>query len=275
MSLKNPNQSVPGVVDEDRRGAERAPRPLPPRWSHRVVCWSRPSRTPRPSISPHTSRAPSRLMSQTATRAPSAARRRHVAAPIPLAPPVTIATCPSSLIARRASTANLCSRRCRSRPAHAHRHRSRCGSGSRARSRSSTSVSQRYGDFFTLRFVIGPIVFVADPQADQAGLHAATPTCFHAGEANATPLEPLMGRNSVLLLDGPEHMRQRKLMLPSFHGERMQRYGDLMQEIAEREIDALAGRTSRSACAPARRRSRSRSSCARSSASTTPSGSRG
>ena len=35
-----------------------------------------------------------------------------------------------------------------------------------------------------------------------------------------------MGRNSVLLLDGPEHMRQRKLMLPSFHGERMQRYGD-------------------------------------------------
>ena len=52
------------------------------------------------------------------------------------------------------------------------------------------------------------------------------PDIFHAGEANATPLEPLMGRNSVLLLDGPEHMRQRKLMLPSFHGERMQRYGD-------------------------------------------------
>jgi cytochrome P450 len=45
-----------------------------------------------------------------------------------------------------------------------------------------------------------------------------------------------MGRNSVLLLDGPEHLRQRKLMLPSFHGERMQRYGALMQEIAEREI---------------------------------------
>jgi cytochrome P450 len=46
-----------------------------------------------------------------------------------------------------------------------------------------------------------------------------------------------MGRNSVLLLDGPEHMRQRKLMLPSFHGERMQRYGALMEEIAEREIE--------------------------------------
>ena len=85
-----------------------------------------------------------------------------------------------------------------------------------------------------------------------------------------------MGRNSVLLLDGPEHMRQRKLMLPSFHGERMQRYGDADAARSRNdEIDALAGRRSRSACAPAPRRSRSRSSCARSSASRTPSGSRG
>ena len=99
-----------------------------------------------------------------------------------------------------------------------------------------TSVSHRYGDFFTLRFVFGPIVFVADPQAIKQ-VFRGDPDVFHAGEANATPLEPLMGRNSVLLLDGPEHMRQRKLMLPSFHGERMQRYGALMQEIAEREIE--------------------------------------
>jgi cytochrome P450 len=98
-----------------------------------------------------------------------------------------------------------------------------------------TSVSRRYGDFFTLRFVVGPIVFVADPLVIKQ-VFRGDPDVFHAGEANATPLEPLMGRNSVLLLDGPEHMRQRKLMLPSFHGERMQRYGDLMREIAEREI---------------------------------------
>ena len=99
-----------------------------------------------------------------------------------------------------------------------------------------TSASRRYGDFFTLRFVFGPIVFVADPQAIKQ-VFRGDPDVFHAGEANATPLEPLMGRNSVLLLDGPEHMRQRKLMLPSFHGERMQRYGALMQEIAEQEIE--------------------------------------
>ena len=116
-------------------------------------------------------------------------------------------------------------------------------------------------------------MFVADPHVIKQ-VFTGDPDVFHAGEANATPLEPLMGRNSVLLLDGPEHMRQRKLMLPSFHGERMQRYGDLMREIAERGDRALAGRASRSACARARRRSRSRSSCARCSASRTPSGSR-
>lgn len=99
-----------------------------------------------------------------------------------------------------------------------------------------TSLSHRYGDFFTLRFVVGPIVFVADPLVIKQ-VFRGDPDVFHAGEANATPLEPLMGRNSVLLLDGPEHMRQRKLMLPSFHGERIQRYGALMEEIADREIE--------------------------------------
>ena len=99
-----------------------------------------------------------------------------------------------------------------------------------------TSLSRRYGDLFTLRFVIGPVIFTADPQAIKQ-IFRGDPDVFHAGEANATPLEPLMGRNSVLLLDGPEHLRQRKLMLPSFHGERMQGYGALMEEIAAREIE--------------------------------------
>jgi cytochrome P450 len=98
-----------------------------------------------------------------------------------------------------------------------------------------TGASARYGDFFTVRFVFGPVVFIADPHVIK-DVFRGDPDVLHAGEGNATPLEPLMGRNSVLLLDGPEHMRQRKLMLPSFHGERMQRYGALMEEIAEREI---------------------------------------
>jgi cytochrome P450 len=96
--------------------------------------------------------------------------------------------------------------------------------------------SRRYGDFFTVRFPIGTIVFISDPDVIKQ-IFTGDPDVLHAGEANAGPLEPIMGRNSVLLLDGPEHMRQRKLMLPSFHGERMQRYGGLMREIAEQEID--------------------------------------
>ena len=42
----------------------------------------------------------------------------------------------------------------------------------------------------------------------------------------------------MLLLDGPEHLRQRRLLLPPFHGERMRKYGEMMAEIAERQIAA-------------------------------------
>src|SRR5204863_1791102 len=62
-----------------------------------------------------------------------------------------------------------------------------------------------------------------------------SPNVPHAGEGNST-LRPIVGSHSVLLLDGPAHMRQRKLMLPPFHGERMQHYRDVMAEAAEREL---------------------------------------
>jgi cytochrome P450 len=95
---------------------------------------------------------------------------------------------------------------------------------------------ERYGDFFTVRFVMGDIVWICDPDVIKR-VFTGDPDVLHAGEGNAPPLEPIMGRNSVLLLDEPEHMRQRKLMLPSFHGERMQRYGEQMQDVTDREID--------------------------------------
>jgi cytochrome P450 len=95
---------------------------------------------------------------------------------------------------------------------------------------------RRYGDFFTARFVIGDILWIADPHVIKQ-VFTASPETLPAGEANAPPLEPIMGPNSVLLLDGAEHMRQRKLMLPSFHGERMQGYGELISDVTEREIE--------------------------------------
>ncbi len=60
---------------------------------------------------------------------------------------------------------------------------------------------------------------------------------LHAGEANGRVLEPALGRFSLLTLDEGDHMRQRKLLLPPFHGDRVRRYGELIAEIANREID--------------------------------------
>jgi cytochrome P450 family 135 len=60
---------------------------------------------------------------------------------------------------------------------------------------------------------------------------------LHAGEANAL-LGPVLGQRSVLLLDGAEHLRHRRLMLPPFHGKRMQAYAEVITDSADREIDS-------------------------------------
>ena len=63
------------------------------------------------------------------------------------------------------------------------------------------------------------------------------PEVLHPGEG-ARILEPIVGANSVILLDGDAHMSQRKLMLPAFHGERMERLTDLVTEVTEREVES-------------------------------------
>jgi cytochrome P450 len=52
-----------------------------------------------------------------------------------------------------------------------------------------------------------------------------------------SPLRPILGANSVLTLTGDRHLRERKLLLPPFHGEAVQRYVEMISEVAEREID--------------------------------------
>jgi cytochrome P450 len=52
-----------------------------------------------------------------------------------------------------------------------------------------------------------------------------------------SPLRPILGPNSVLTAVGPRHMRQRKLLLPPFHGEAIERYTQMISAAAEREID--------------------------------------
>jgi len=95
----------------------------------------------------------------------------------------------------------------------------------------------RYGPRFTLR-LLGqpPFVVLSDPD-DLRELFAAPPDVLHPGEG-AQILEPIVGANSVILLDEDAHLEQRRLMLPAFHGERMQRLTGLMTELTERELDS-------------------------------------
>jgi cytochrome P450 len=101
-----------------------------------------------------------------------------------------------------------------------------------------TRYQRRYGDVFTISFpYFGRIVYVASPELVKA-VFTGSPAQFHAGEANATVLEPALGPNSVLTLDDAPHMRQRKLLLPPFHGERVRRYGELIRGITLREMES-------------------------------------
>jgi cytochrome P450 len=93
----------------------------------------------------------------------------------------------------------------------------------------------RYGPRFTLRFLgQAPFVMLCDPEEIKQ-LFLASPDVVHPGEG-ARILEPIVGRHSVILLDEGPHLEQRKLMLPAFHGERMQGLADLMSELTEREL---------------------------------------
>ena len=81
--------------------------------------------------------------------------------------------------------------------------------------------SRAYGDVFTMRLPFGiNMVHIGRPELVKA-VFGGDSDVLRAGEANATILEPLVGPHSVLVLDGPEHLRQRKLILPAFHGDRM------------------------------------------------------
>jgi cytochrome P450 len=94
---------------------------------------------------------------------------------------------------------------------------------------------ERYGRRFTMR-VLGqpPFVVLSDPEEIKQ-VFTASPEALHPGEG-VRVIESIVGRNSVILLDEDAHMEQRKLMLPAFHGERMQRLEGVMRDLAEREL---------------------------------------
>jgi cytochrome P450 len=94
---------------------------------------------------------------------------------------------------------------------------------------------ERYGKRFTMRLLqTPPFVHHSEPEHLRE-IFTAPPEVLHPGEG-ARLLEPVVGSNSVILLDERAHLSQRKLMLPAFHGEKMQRLSGLMGEVAEREV---------------------------------------
>ena len=99
---------------------------------------------------------------------------------------------------------------------------------------------RRYGDTFTLRILHwGDWVLLCDPDdvkrvftaGDAVGVDVANPL-----------LGPVLGPRSVMLLEEPEHMTRRKLMLPAFHGKASKADAEMMAEVARREVARLAGR---------------------------------
>jgi len=97
-------------------------------------------------------------------------------------------------------------------------------------------VRRDLGSTFTLRFTgVGRYVFVSDAES--------TKELFSGDREHGLPegrtllLEPVLGPRSLLVLEGTEHLRRRRLMLPPFHGERMRAYEDTLVAVVAREVE--------------------------------------
>jgi cytochrome P450 len=99
-------------------------------------------------------------------------------------------------------------------------------------------LARRYGHAFRLKLPAFEISMFSDPESIRT-MFSAKSDEMHAGETNRI-LRALVGDRSVLLLDDAEHLRHRKLLLPSFHGERMRLYGETMAEITRQGIAHMA-----------------------------------
>ena len=105
--------------------------------------------------------------------------------------------------------------------------------------------SDRYGDRFTVSLSqrLPPVVFFSNPKALQVIMTSDDSELFDSpGDLN-TLLEPLLGTQSLMGLSGDRHRRMRQLLMPSFHGERMRSYGQLIRDITEEVMrERVAGK---------------------------------
>jgi cytochrome P450 len=97
-------------------------------------------------------------------------------------------------------------------------------------------LHRRYGDTFTVRILPAgrPLVLFSRPE-DAKEIFAGDPAVFHAGKGNAI-LGPIMGEHSLLLQDGADHQRARKLLMPAFNGHALKSYQGLVERVAAAEV---------------------------------------
>src|SRR5207247_9431174 len=88
------------------------------------------------------------------------------------------------------------------------------------------AAARRYGECSTLRRPVGPPIEVmfSNPEAIRQ-IFTGDEDELRGGEAFIA-LQPLLGAHSILALDGARHERERRLMMPPLHGERMLAYGE-------------------------------------------------
>lgn len=99
------------------------------------------------------------------------------------------------------------------------------------------ACTQKYGNTFTSKWAgFAPSVFISTPEAIEQ-VFTAPAGQLESGQGNKI-FQPFVGEYSLMLLDGPTHQRQRKLLLPPFHGERMKVYGELICKLTEKTMQS-------------------------------------
>jgi len=96
---------------------------------------------------------------------------------------------------------------------------------------------RRFGDVWTLRIPTRREGFVVTCHPDHVESLLKAKPADAPSLTGESPLRPILGPDSVLTSVGERHLRQRKLLLPPFHGEAVQRYVAMISEVAEAEID--------------------------------------
>ncbi len=100
-------------------------------------------------------------------------------------------------------------------------------------------AAQQYPDIFTAGVVSRePLIFVQHPQAIQKILTNDRKKFTAPGYENRI-LQPLIGDHSVILLESDRHKQRRQLLMPPFHGERMQAYGQIICNLTDKVFSQL------------------------------------